>query len=314
MRTTPLFVNPEVSIEHMSSGRITMDAGDRATSQSDQFDPKWDFPEFLGEPKFLVLATTPRSGSHMLGHLLRETGLFGYPLEYFHPKNLAKWKKLAGSTSIRETLNYLIKRRTSPNGIFAIKLHYDHLDQLGGFQGLPKLFPEAQYIQLIRQGAVAQGVSRAIARATSQWIKTTQDGPNEQHEANQRKTPTVHFDWKLVDLCIKDNLIKEAAWRYALNVLAVPRIEIFMESLLANQSEVLADVADLMKVELAEFTVSKPLSTKSQRTQLNAEWVKLYLSKLPTQGIETSISVKPSMGYRARKTLSRLGIDLDPNR
>ena len=43
----------------------------------------------------LIIASTPRSGSHMLGHSMIETGVMGRPFEYVAPRNLARWKEMA---------------------------------------------------------------------------------------------------------------------------------------------------------------------------------------------------------------------------
>jgi LPS sulfotransferase NodH len=48
-----------------------------------QFGAAYDFPDFSGAFRNYLIASTPRCGSHYLGHLLRATGRLGSPLEFF---------------------------------------------------------------------------------------------------------------------------------------------------------------------------------------------------------------------------------------
>jgi hypothetical protein len=45
----------------------------------EQFAEKYDFEQVTHPSKILVLASTPPSGSHMLGHALYQTESFGFP-------------------------------------------------------------------------------------------------------------------------------------------------------------------------------------------------------------------------------------------
>ncbi len=136
----------------------------------EQFSGSHDFPRQERPDKTLIIASTPRCGSHMLGHTLHETGAFGFPLEYANPANLREWKRRIEMESTEEVIRELTQRRTSPNGVFGIKLHYTHINVLGGFDGVQALFPEAYYVLLSRKDVLKQAVSLAIAKQTGVWI------------------------------------------------------------------------------------------------------------------------------------------------
>jgi LPS sulfotransferase NodH len=94
----------------------------------DQFGAAYDLAPYDGWPATYLIASTPRSGSHYLGHLLFETGLFGSPLEYLHPAHLATWQDRLGTRDVASTLRALFRRRTSASGWFGIKAHWSHFN------------------------------------------------------------------------------------------------------------------------------------------------------------------------------------------
>ena len=112
----------------------------------DQFSKNHDYPRVSQPSKILIIASTARCGSHMLGHALKKTNCFGFPLEYANPVNLSKWKSIFKTENLFDTLRELQHRRTSSNGIFSIKIHYSHIKQFGKFNQLNNFFPNAYYI------------------------------------------------------------------------------------------------------------------------------------------------------------------------
>ncbi|MEI8640495.1 hypothetical protein P4S68_02985 [Pseudoalteromonas sp. Hal099] len=60
-----------------------------------------------------------------------------------NPANLKKWKEKFKTDRFLWVLDEITKRRTSPNGVFGIKLHYQHIEEFGGFEQLVNYFPDA---------------------------------------------------------------------------------------------------------------------------------------------------------------------------
>lgn len=135
-----------------------------------QFDESHDQPAFDGAPRVLLLATTPRCGSHFLGHILSADGRFGVPFEYLHPSNMARWRTILGGDHGTPLIPALASRRTSPQGIFAVKAHWKHFSkhwrkQRGAIAAQP-----AAVLRLFRRDLLSQAVSFDIAHQTGQWI------------------------------------------------------------------------------------------------------------------------------------------------
>ncbi|WP_089676027.1 Stf0 family sulfotransferase [Vreelandella aquamarina] len=67
-----------------------------------QFGEDLNFPSFdnVEDVRCLVICSTPRCGSHMLGHSLYETGKAGFPLEYLQKNNLKRWSDVLGEKNL----------------------------------------------------------------------------------------------------------------------------------------------------------------------------------------------------------------------
>ncbi|EDX85301.1 hypothetical protein S7335_3000 [Synechococcus sp. PCC 7335] len=65
----------------------------------------------------------------MLEHALYRTNSFGFPLEYANPHNPVEWNRRFNTDSLPRALAEIQQRRTSPNGVFSIKVHYSHIKQ-----------------------------------------------------------------------------------------------------------------------------------------------------------------------------------------
>jgi LPS sulfotransferase NodH len=136
----------------------------------DQFGADYDFPAFTGTARSYLIASTPRCGSHYLGHLLRGTGLLGSPLEYFSRGRMADWQARLGTTAHRDLFKRLLRRRTSPSGWFGVKAHWPQFEPIAADAELFDFFHLQLFVQLTRSDRVAQAVSLVIAQQTSAWI------------------------------------------------------------------------------------------------------------------------------------------------
>ncbi len=136
----------------------------------DQFGEAYDFPDFLGTARSYLIASTPRCGSHYLGHLLRATGQLGSPLEYFSRGRIADWQARLGTTTHYDLFRQLLRRRTSPSGWFGVKAHWPQFEPIAADPELFGLFQFERFVQLTRADRVAQAVSLVIAQQTSAWI------------------------------------------------------------------------------------------------------------------------------------------------
>ena len=141
-----------------------------------EMSPERDFPESTPVAHRYAILSSPRSGSTLLGRFLYETKMAGDPQEYFNPPLITLERKRSGNDKLNmnQFLRLMEKRRTSPNGMFGMKMHYSQL--LGVFRTnkpnnnvvnfLRKL---DKLIWIRRRDRIGQAISKAVAVKTNVW-------------------------------------------------------------------------------------------------------------------------------------------------
>ncbi len=131
--------------------------------------------------KYIILSS-PRAGSTMLAEALYNTGLAGAPFEYFNQKILkARNNPERRPNELGLYLDEMIRRRTSPNGCFGMKLQFEQFEYLFGRSqavasvGMKFLSDFDKRILIYRRDKISQAVSFWLARENSVW--STPPGP-----------------------------------------------------------------------------------------------------------------------------------------
>lgn len=233
----------------------------------DQFSESHDFPRVEAPSKVLIIASTGRCGSHMLGHALHKTNRFGFPLEYTNPVNLAEWKRRLRIDDLQELMAEIQRRRTSPNGVFGIKIHYPHIKQFGCFDNLVKCFPNAYYILLSRKDVLRQAVSYSIASQTGVWIsgqKPVNDNPQ--------------YDFSHIDKCLRETILNDSSWRYSLAASGCNYIQMDFDHVRQNIVESINTIASFIGIEIDASEIPGEPVTKQQSNSLNVYWAKRFIS------------------------------------
>lgn len=238
-----------------------------------QFETKFDSPVAAVPAKTLVIASTPRSGSHMLGHSLIETGCFGAPFEYLNPGNLARWREQLGVVGTDDVLGELMRRRTTPNGVFSIKCHWSHLDAVGGFDRLRERLPDPFFVAIRRSDLLKQAVSYAIAQQTGVWI----DG-----QPSKGIEPTYNF--AQIYACLRELIDHNARWQFALATSGCRWMEVTFEDIRENIAAAVARIATFMDVTLSERAEPAKLMTHKQSNAVNRMWARRFIEDLHASG------------------------------
>ena len=232
-----------------------------------QFSIENDFPLYADTGKTLVIASTGRSGSHMLCHVLHGTKYFGFPLEYVNPLNFEKWKVITGKSSFSDVLKEIMRRRTSPNGVFGIKIHYSQIKHIGGFHKLEQILPNPRYVLLSRNEVLKQAISLSIARQTGVFIAGQQP--------TTEKEPKYSFEQ--IDECLRKIILDNASWRYMLASNGCKYIEISFECLQHNMTSSIKQIANLMGESVDLSDTKSFVRTKKQSGELNKKWERKFL-------------------------------------
>lgn len=247
------------------------------------WDSRYDFSSYNGTPAHsYLIASTQRSGSYFLSHLLHSTGQLGAPLEYLHPEHAEPWQRELEADNFPAMMHKLFERRTSPNGWFGIKAHWDHFE-FGRKNGLDDLVRVERFIRIERRDRIAQAVSLALARQTKAWLSMQEQirEPEYQDHAIERALNTLNRQSRKWD-----------EWAAAAGVRP---LQVYYEDLVAEPLEVVNEILDEFGLE--RMASLPPVATSKQASAVNQEWKKRYLS--PTA------QVKRRFKSAAKKMLGR---------
>lgn len=236
--------------------------------------PEFDFPPFTGLPPVrYVLASTPRCGSNMLARALWHTGLAGFAEDYFADAFVLDYFERWGFDSddpqelaagyVRRLMTY----RTSPNGVFGLRIHAGHL---AGLEVDPyDILQAPRYIWIQRGDRLRQAVSYTMAEQTGVWILDGTFLP----EGTARAAPRYRYEEILRHLRMLDR--DASVWEdYFERHEVVPHTVVY-EDMVTNYEAGLLSCLDFLGVG-APASVPAP-GIRRQADEVTEEWVERFL-------------------------------------
>lgn len=207
-----------------------------------------DFPR-RGEPPRLryLMCSTARCGSTLVADLLHGTGAAGLPEEYLNRRQMAAWLRARGGghrLDLAEYLRDIEARRTSPNGVFGIKVHFEHMvglwrDDSAGADAFLRRF--GRVLLLTRRDKLAQAVSLHKARVTQVWSSRDREFMAPDDPRRNRKAV---YDAPGIARALSDIVAQETGWRRTLTRLNIPHTEVVHEDFLADMDGWMARLRD----------------------------------------------------------------------
>lgn len=233
----------------------------------EQFDEAMDLPPFEGRPRTYLIATTPRCGSHLLGHALATTGHFGVPLEYLNGMNVKAWRRRFGVKNDRAVFAAIVRHRTSASGWFGVKAHWSQFAKRRDRFPAP-LGPICKTLFIYRRDLLGQAVSFLRAQQTGQWIS----GAPARGEAR--------FDYDGIVDCAASVRRQNARWNaFFAELEAVPVQRVVYEDLIDMPAQTLETVARFLD---PDCPVVPSVSDRTQRQSdgLSGDWRKHFLARM----------------------------------
>lgn len=231
---------------------------------------EYDFPPIHDKNsiKNYVIASTPRSGSTLLGKLLWETKRAGAPHEYFHDKHskdyLERWK----INSLEEYVQHLHRYRSSENGIFGIKLHFH---QLQNFNLAPlelnRIFDYPQFVFIKRRNKILQAISFAKALQTKQWALCVGE-----------QLKIANYDFNQIDQALRQLEAEEEKWEAFLNANIIDYKTVYYEDFIEDIQGSLKDVMNYLEIQDVEMISVKPSIVK-MADEKTMEWLDRFLKE-----------------------------------
>jgi LPS sulfotransferase NodH len=240
------------------------------------YEEEFDFPHFSGlPPRRYLLASVPRAGSTWLSHRLWASGCLGAPLEYCNfeaggPGGEAARDPLAQSNLWHSSL----ARRTSPNGVYGLKvfppmLHQLHLDNPPLLNEVMRVMagPGAlrKMVRLRRRDRDAHAISYARASLSGIWRQ-------EQERFAAGAEPD--FSAIAVERCRRAIAHQEAAWDAMCADLRIAALELWFEDALADPATAVAAVCEYLDVALDPAAAITVPEIRQQSREGAQEWAR----------------------------------------
>lgn len=246
----------------------------KAEYRNPAYEMAYDFPEYRGEPlRTLWVATTPRSGSSLFAFLCRQAGAYGFPLEYYTAINAAVIKRrvVTVDDSLPAYTAALTKLRTSENGIFGFKLHFDEMPAFMDAGGLDLPMLKNAYVVLLdRRDRLGQAISLIIAAKTNQWI----DLPGYRMAAEGEP---VYDRQVIVNVMAKLDYQYEQ-WRASLAQLGYPVLSLAYEDVVADCEGVFRSLADFLGISEVPKPSLDAVEINRQDNPCKQEWKMRFLA------------------------------------
>ncbi|MFT6581129.1 MAG: LPS sulfotransferase NodH [Alphaproteobacteria bacterium] len=186
-------------------------------------DPEFDLAPQEPPAFRYIIAATPRVGSTFPSKLMWETGTLGCPAEYFN-YNKVMFRLIArfAVESPEEYLQALFRFRTTPNGVFGLKLHYDHLQFLS-ISGLLRRLGELKILRIVRNDPVSEAISFSRAIQTNSWASFSAEN------TTVATYNTDHLNW-----CAQHLHWQKQSWDQFFNSQKLPHLTIEYQSLITD--------------------------------------------------------------------------------
>jgi len=137
---------------------------------------KYDQETYYGEPVlYYMICSTGRCGSSLLSSLLINSGVMGVPHEYLYIQahGIPLIERFGITTkpqlNFNEYIGEIKRYRTTPNGVFGLKAHFNQTAKLIDNKLLYRYFPKMKFVHMLRRDVIKQAVSFSIALQTNKW-------------------------------------------------------------------------------------------------------------------------------------------------
>jgi LPS sulfotransferase NodH len=219
-----------------------------------------------------VIAAIPRTGSTLLASGLWRTGLAGAPNEYLNPLQRQHFEERWGPMPLAVYMERLERHRTSPNGVFGVKIHHHHHQKWVMRLGLDmtSLLGGAKYVATSRVDRVAQAVSLEIAHQTGRW--STAQPPSRRR---------LVYDERAIRRRLGFIDRSEEGWESFFAEFDISPLRLTYEAIAANVAASVWGVLGFLGVRSTDSIELPAKSLAQQADHVNAAWIERFSSSSP---------------------------------
>lgn len=232
---------------------------------------RFDFDEHIDPKHILVLASSYRCGSTFVSTSLWETGLCGAPWEYFNYENVVDvLKARLGVTETDDYIEALLKKRTTRNGVFSVKAHFYHFDDV--WNRSPRwrsLQNNMQFLYINRKNKVAQAVSMAKALQDNAWSAFMEP----------RQVP-LFYSKDLIERCLQEVMTQTEAWWAWFDEHGIEPFVVDYDEFVRDHKNGVERILKWLGIEAGNTEkISIPVLER-QSGKINAEWEQRFVVEM----------------------------------
>jgi LPS sulfotransferase NodH len=239
-------------------------------------------PTAAGVRSSYLICAVPRSGSYLLCEGLRNTGVAGWPTEYFSSGFQEYWSPRWGTPAFDDYMRRAVEAGTTPNGVCGVKAHAPQFDyfarQASGRMPLPhadrpellqKWLPNLRYVRLRRRDKFRQAVSYVKAIQSNIWW----DADRAPAPYDAPRPDAVRFDYRLIEASMERLAEEDDRWtRYFAGTGIVP-LTLDYEDLCADPDSAVRTVLEFLEIELSTGYHPPALTFRQQADEQTERWV-----------------------------------------
>ncbi len=234
--------------------------------------------------KSMIVCSTGRSGSTLLCTTLSSLNCIGKAQEFFLPKVLAQNAVYSSADELYRYFPKVYKLGTTPNGVFSVKLHWDHMKSLiqiartdpdlrskSNQEILTLFFPSPYFIFIRRNNLVKQAISMEIAHQTGVYA-IPKDFCGQLPYSDQKLffRPLNIYRYK------QGLLARNANWLLFFMDNNLSFFEVVYEDLVQELAPTIRQILAFSDIKLSEETIEITQAIRKQANQTNENWYRYY--------------------------------------
>jgi LPS sulfotransferase NodH len=228
-----------------------------------------------------IIASTQRSGTHLLCNILRSTGVAGSPEEFFMSKPGETWEERWNAPSRAGYIERVFQNNTGANGAFGAVVMWSYFERMlqmlqevreynrfSGAELLAQLFNRPKYIWTRRRNRVEQAVSWAMACQTGVWAQ--------KGGVTSQPCATPNFDFKVIDEWCNRIAAHETSWANYFRENHIEPVVLYYEDIVASHRTAAERVLEFLALPLPHRMEIPAPAVEKQANEISAQWAASY--------------------------------------
>jgi len=228
-----------------------------------------------------IIASTQRSGTHLICSILRSTGIAGSPEEFFMSKPGETWEGRWNAPSRAGYIARVFQDNTGANGVFGAVVMWSYFERMlqmlqavpeynrfSGAELLAELFNRPKYIWMRRRNRVEQAVSWAMACQTGVWAQ--KGGVTSQPSA------PLNFDFKVIDEWCNRIAAHEAGWANYFRENQIEPMVLYYEDIVTSHRTTAERVLEFLGLPLPYRMEIPAPAVEKQANEISLRWAASY--------------------------------------